>query len=130
MKKIQILLFISVATALASCRGNSMYYDEATSSIKSCTSQPITNIVIESEGALLNFELKPGRSASDFRLNGDNPDFNLSHVQPVGVTELKLKPNTVYKIINMTDGGSYLSNIKLRTDGSGKIQGASKTDCD
>jgi hypothetical protein len=133
MKKNVILLCIAIL--FLSCSNNSIYFDIKQQCIKSCNSNRLEKIYIESDSLkefyYLNWVGSVNKAPDEINLKKINDGYNIYkgwNQQLIFVKALNLSPYTEYSIAkSQADASTF--RIKIRTDKRGYVKWASQYFC-
>ncbi len=128
-KILRLFLFFIAIVTITSCSDNEIYVDKQKWAIVSCDKHPLTQMYIEKKGgALYRVRLRKNGNGGLFKLHGNNTEFEIT-IDNVVMNEFKIKPNSFYKIVNISNGDAAESVLSLETDSNMNIKVVSENNC-
>lgn len=118
---------------VSSCGGNALHYDAATHALTTCSGAALTNVFVAGTDGkdFYHIEKRPGAAGTaHLRLDQLGGNYVVSgwdsRVRPDGV---RLRPNTSYRVSNVSNGDAAASDVLVKTASDSLINGGSPTAC-
>ena len=128
-----VLLCLPLAWVVTSCGGNAMHYDAATHALTTCSGATLTTVFVAGTDGKDFFHIKkrPGAAGTaHLRLDQLGESYVVSgldsHVRPAVV---RLRPNTSYRVSNVSNGDAAASDVLVKTAYNSLINEGSPAAC-
>ena len=127
------LVYLPLVWVVSSCGGNAMHYDAARHALTTCSGAILTTVLVEGTDGKDFYHIKkrPG-AAGTARLRLDQLEESYvvsgwdSRVRPAGV---RLRPNTFYRVSNVSNGDAAASNVLVKTASDSLVNEGSPAAC-
>lgn len=126
-------LFLSLAWVVSSCGGNDLHYEAATHTLTTCSGATLTSVFITGRGVtdFYHLQKRPGAAGTaSLRLDQLGESYLVrgwdDRLRPTGV---QLRPNSSYRIRNVSNGDAASADVVVRTGADGLLSEGSPTTC-